>query len=267
MTKELSGKIALITGAAMGMGEATARRMAELGAKVVLGDIQFETAQAVAAEIGDAAFAVRLDVSLEADWENALSVAQERFGPVNVLVNNAGILVTAPVLDTTNAQFDRLIGVNLLGPFLGLRAAGRVMAENGGGVVVNIGSVVATLPTETLSVYAATKGAVAALTKVAAMELGPKGIRLCLVRPGSIATPMSGPVNQENTFTQVLALGRIGRASEVADVVAFVASDRASYITGSEIVVDGGWLAGRYGAEVAGAEMLLKSRSGADSPE
>lgn len=257
--KELAGKIALISGAAQGIGAATARRMAELGAKVVLGDIRTEQVEALAASIGEAALAVTLDVSKEADWLAALDAAASRFGAVSILVNNAGIIETAAVIDTTDDQFNRLIDVNLRGPFLGIRTVGRAMSEAGQGVIVTVGSVVATTPTETLGVYAATKGAVASMTKVAAMELGPKGVRLVVVRPGSIATPMSGPNPEEGVFPKVLALGRIGQPSEIADAIAFAASDRASYITGTDIIVDGGWSAGRYGAEVVGAEMLLKS--------
>ena len=265
MNDELQGKVALITGAAQGIGEATARRMAALGAKVVLGDVQEDKVAAVAAEMGDAALSVRLDVSCEADWIAALGRTKERFGRIDILVNNAGILETTAVIDTSDAQFDRLININLRGTFLGIRTIGREMAANGGGAIVNLGSVVATTPTETLGVYAATKGGVASLTKVAAMELGPKGVRVCLVRPGSIATPMAGPDAPNGLFPRVLAAGRIGRAEDIADAIAFVASDRAAYITGSDIVVDGGWSAGRYGLEVVGAEALLKSSAEADS--
>jgi 3alpha(or 20beta)-hydroxysteroid dehydrogenase len=261
MNGELAGKVVLISGAAQGIGEATARRMAELGAKVILGDVNSKKAAAVAAEIGDAAISVCLDVSKEDDWIDALRVARERFGPVNVLVNNAGVIEMTPVIETTDAQFDRLISVNLRGSFLGLRTAGREMADHGGGVIVNVGSVVATTPVETLGVYAATKGAVASLTKVAAMELGPKGVRVCVVRPGQIATPMNGPDPEAGLFPRVLASGRIGRASDVAEVIAFAASDRAAYITGTDLVVDGGWSAGRYAMEVAGAEAALRSAS------
>lgn len=259
MSKELAGKVALVSGAARGIGEATARRFAELGAKVVLGDVLVDQASAVAGEIGPDAIAVRLDVSKEPDWTAALEAANQAFGPVTILVNNAGILDTTPILDTTDAQFDRLINVNLRGAFLGIRTVGRAMVEQGGGAIVNIGSVVATNPMETLGVYSATKGAIASLTRVAAMELGPKGVRVCVVRPGSIATPMGGPAVEEGLFPRALALGRIGRASEVADAVAFAASDRASYITGTEIIVDGGWSAGRYTQEVIGVEALLRS--------
>ena len=261
MDRELTGKIALVSGAARGIGEATARRLAELGAKVVLGDVLDEQAAAVAAEIGASAAATRLDVSREADWDSALELARERFGPINVLVNNAGVMDLAPVIETTDAQFDRMLNTNLRGTFLGIRAGGREMVANGGGVIVNIGSVVATNPTETLGVYASTKGAVASLTRVAAMELGPQGVRVCVVRPGSIATPMAGPDVEKGLFPRVLALGRIGRPSDVADAVAFAASDRASYITGTDIIVDGGWSAGRYGLEVVGAESYLRSTS------
>ena len=261
MNEELTGKIALISGGAQGIGEATARRMAELGAKVVVGDILWERACAVAAEIGDAAMAVRLDVSKESDWIEAGRLAREKFGPVNVLVNNAGVMETAAIIDTTDAQFDRLIAVNLRGPFLGIRTIGRDMAENGGGAIINVGSVVATTPVETLGVYGATKGAIASLTKVAAMELGPKGVRVCVIRPGQIATPMSGPNADEVLFPRVLAAGRIGQPIDIAEVIAFAASDRAAYVTGTDIVVDGGWSAGRYAMEVVGAETVLKSSS------
>lgn len=266
MNDELAGKIALVTGAAQGIGEATARRMAELGAHVVLADVDVDRAKAVAQEIGDMAVAVRLDVSQEEDWVDALKAARERFGQVNVLVNNAGVIEAVSVIDTTDAQFDRLIGVNLRGTFLGIRTVGREMVISGGGAIVNVGSVVSTNPCESLGVYAATKGAVASLTKVAAMELGPNGVRLCVVRPGSIATPMAGPDAPANLFNRALALGRIGQPDEVADAIAFAASDRASYMTGSEIVVDGGWTAGRYALEMAGVESLLAADPLAASP-
>ncbi|MFF1933747.1 SDR family NAD(P)-dependent oxidoreductase [Streptomyces sp. NPDC058228] len=261
MDGELTGKIALVTGAARGIGEATARRLAELGAKVVLADVLLEEAAAVAADIGDEAIAVRLDVSKESDWTDAFRVARENFGPINVLVNNAGVLEAVPVIDTSDEQFERVVSVNLRGTFLAIRSAGREMSASGGGAIVNVGSVIATHPTETLGVYAATKGAIASLTRVAAMELGPSGVRLCVVRPGSIATPMSGPDAEDAVFPRVLAAGRIGRPSDIADAIAFAASDRASYITGSEITVDGGWSAGRYGLEAAGAQSLLEATS------
>ena len=261
MEGELAGKIALVTGAARGIGAATARRMAELGAKVVLCDVQIDEAKAVAADIGDAAIAVRLDVSKESDWSAALTAAHDAFGPANVVVNNAGVMETVSVIDTTDEQFDRMIGVNFRGTFLGIRTAGRAMAQTGGGVIVNVGSVVATTPCETLGVYAGTKGAIASLTKVAAMELGQRGVRLCVVRPGSIATAMAAPDAEADPFYRVLALGRVGQASEVGDVIAFAASDRASYITGTEIIVDGGWTAGRYATEVVGAQTVLGSKA------
>ncbi|MGW3690041.1 SDR family NAD(P)-dependent oxidoreductase [Streptomyces sp. NPDC005125] len=257
--RELADRIALVTGAASGIGAATARRLAELGAMVVCADVQFEEAATVASDIGDAAIAISLDVAKEPQWIGAFAAARSAFGPVNLLVNNAGVMEAAPVVDTTDSQFERLIDVNFRGPFLGMRTAGREMAASGGGVIVNVGSVVATTPTESLGVYAGTKGGVAALSKVAAMELGPKGVRVCVVRPGTIATPMSGPDAEDAAFHRVLALGRIGRASEVADAIAFAASDRASYMTGTEITVDGGWTAGRYATEVTSAQTVLEA--------
>ncbi|MFJ7496100.1 SDR family NAD(P)-dependent oxidoreductase [Streptomyces sp. NPDC097727] len=252
-------KTVVVSGAARGIGAATARGMAELGAMVICADVLFEEAAAVAWEIGDAAIAVSVDVSQEPQWKGAFAAARSAFGPVNILVNNAGVMETASVVDTTDEQFDRLIGVNFRGPFLGIRTAGREMTSTGGGVIVNVGSVVATTPVERLGVYAAAKSGIAAQTKVAAMELGPKGVRLCVVRPGTVATPMSGPDTADDPFHRVLALGRIGQASEVADAIAFAASDRASYITGTENTVDGGWTAGRYALEVAGAKSDLEA--------
>lgn len=257
MDAELAGKVALITGAARGIGEATARRMAQLGAQVVVADVLVDEAKAVAEGIGDAAIAVHLDVTKEADWVAALAAAESAFGRVTVVVSNAGVIETVAITETTDEQFERLVAVNLRGPFLGIRVAGKHMAERGGGVIVNVGSVVATNPCETLGVYAATKGAVASMSRVAAMELGPQGVRVCVVRPGSIATPMAGPDAGDSPFNKVLAAGRIGEPIDIAEVIAFVASDRAAYVTGSEILVDGGWAAGRYALEIAGVSSLL----------
>ncbi|MEU6087112.1 glucose 1-dehydrogenase [Streptomyces sp. NPDC047085] len=257
MDGELAGRVALVTGAAGGIGEATARRLAALGAQVVCADVRFAEAAVVASEIGDAAIAINLDVTEQAQWNGAFAAARSAFGPVNILVNNAGVMPCASIADTTDEDFERVVDVNFRGPFLGMRTAGREMPETGGGVIVNVGSVVATTPVETLGVYAATKGGIAAMSKVAAMELGPKGVRVCVVRPGTIATPMSGPEAPEAPFNRVLALGRIGYASDIADAIAFAASDRASYLTGTEITVDGGWTAGRYAAEVVGAGASL----------
>lgn len=259
MDAELTGKVALITGAARGIGEATARRMAELGAQVVVADVLVDEAKSVAADIGDAAIGLRLDVTSESDWAEALVLAEKTFGRINVVVSNAGVIETVAITDTSDEQFDRLVAVNLRGPFLGIRIAGKHMAERGGGVIVNVGSVVATTPIETLGAYAATKGGVASLSRVAAMELGPQGVRVCVVRPGSIATPMAHPDAVDDPFNKVLAAGRIGQPIDIAEVIAFVASDRAAFVTGSEIIVDGGWSAGRYALEVAGAATVVRA--------
>lgn len=246
---ELSGRVALITGAARGVGEAIARRFAEEGASVIVGDVRGHELKAVAADVG--ARACRLDVTSQADWDAAVELAISEFGRLDVLVNNAGVMDVVGLTDATPEHFDRIMSVNLLGCLLGVRTAGRVMADAGRGSIVNIGSVVATNPCEGLGVYAASKAGIAALTKVAAMELGRAGVRVNVVRPGGVNTEMGAPGGQAPAFYARMALGRIGEPADVAQVVAFVASDRASYMTGGDVLVDGGWTAGRYAAEMA----------------
>lgn len=249
VSQELAGQVALITGAAGGVGAALARRFDELGASVILADVRAEEAAAVAASTSGRA--CRLDVSDEADWDAAVDLAVSEFGRLDVLVNNAGVLGAVELLDADAEHFQHTVSVNLFGCLLGIRTAGRVMAAAGRGCIVNIGSVVATNPCEGLGVYAATKAGIGALTKVAAMELGSRGVRVNVVRPGGIDTEMGAPGGRPPAFYARMALGRIASPAEVAEVVAFVASDRASYMTGGEILVDGGWTAGRYAAEMA----------------
>ena len=252
---ELSGRVAFVTGAASGVGAAIARRLVANGASVIAGDVRYDDVRALAADIG--ARACRLDVTAQADWDAAVGLAVSEFGRLDVLVNNAGVMEVVGLTDATPEHVDRTLSVNLLGCVLGIRTAGRVMSEAGGGSIVNIGSVVATTPCEGLGVYAASKAGIAALTKVAAMELGPAGVRVNVVRPGGVDTEMGAPGGIHPPFYARMALGRIGGPAEIAEVVAFVASERASYMTGGEVLVDGGWTAGRYAAEmdapVAGA--------------
>ena len=245
MAGRLDGKVAIITGAARGQGAAEARMFAAEGAQVVLGDVLDAEGEAVAAEIGAAARYVHLDVTSEADWAAAVAAA-EAMGPLNVLVNNAAILVFTSIADTTLEEYRRVIEVNQVGTFLGIRSAIAPMERAGGGSIVNISSIDGIGSKNALVSYSSSKGAVRAMTKTAALELGQSGIRVNSVHPGGVFTPMVGdvPIDILDLGHQHLPLRRIGRVEEIASMVLFLASDEASYCTGGEFVVDGGWLAG-----------------------
>ena len=249
----LDGKVALISGAARGQGEAEARLFVEEGARVVLGDVLDDRGEVVAKELGDAARYVRLDVRDEASWGAAVSLAESEFGPLSVLVNNAGIFRVSALVDTPVEQFREVVEVNQLGPFLGMKAVVPSMVNAGGGSIVNISSTngLGGFP-HTVS-YTATKWAVRGMTKTAAMELGPLGIRVNSIHPGGVDTEMIRPENLgslaaepdalDNRFGD-LPLRRVGQPIEIARLALFLASDESSYSTGSEFVADGGMLAG-----------------------
>lgn len=245
----LVGKVALVTGAARGQGAAEAHLFAELGASVVVADVLTDEAAVVASELGNASIAVKLDVTSEEDWQAAVQATIARFGKLDVLVNNAGIVFFAPMTETTAADYRRVIEVNQVGVFLGMRSVVGAMAQAGGGSIVNISSVEGLIGTPGLSAYTASKFAVRGMTKVAALELASLGIRVNSVHPGFIDTPMlqdpkvvaSGAVEMMRTK---IPLARIAEPREVAALVAFLASDMSSYCTGSEFVVDGGFTAG-----------------------
>jgi 3alpha(or 20beta)-hydroxysteroid dehydrogenase len=242
----LAGKVAIITGAGRGQGAAEARRFAAEGAKVVLTDVLDTETKAVAQEIGDGAIALTHDVSSEADWATVVHTATETFGAVDILVNNAAVYWTRPLTDEPIADFERLLRVNLIGALLGLQAVVPAMQARGGGSIVNISSRAGASGMYGHGAYGMSKWALRGMTQTAAIELGPFGIRVNAVLPGSIDTAML-PVAKED-FTERFAdlpLGRVGTANEVADAVVFLASDEASYLTGSELRVDGGLAAGR----------------------
>lgn len=245
MGGRLDGKVAIITGAARGQGAAEARLFAAEGARVVLADVLDDEGQAVAAEIGDAARYVHLDVSSEGDWDAAIAAA-EAMGPLTTLVNNAGILRFTSIADTTLDEYMLVIRINQVGTFLGMRAAIEPMRRAGGGSIVNISSIDGIGSKNGLVSYSSSKGAVRAMTKTGALELGQWGIRVNSVHPGGVWTPMIGdvPPEQFDMGHMQLPLQRAGRADEIATMVLFLASDEASYCTGGEFVVDGGWLAG-----------------------
>lgn len=242
------GKVIIITGAARGQGEAHARRFAAEGARVVLGDVLDEAGRAVAADIGDAARYVHLDVSSESDWSAAVATAVEFGGRLDVLVNNAAIIAPSAIEDTSLEQYMAVINVNQVGCFLGMRSVVGPMRDSGGGSIVNISSIDGIASKNGLVSYTASKFAIRGMTKTAAMEFGRHGIRVNSVHPGGVNTIMGNPIDHpalEIEPYRMQAIARIGYPDEIAAAVTFLASDEASYITGTELVVDGGWLTGR----------------------
>lgn len=237
----LAGKVAIITGAAQGMGAAHAKLFVENGAKVVLTDLNEEKGQAFAAELGENALFVKQNVASEEDWATVIAKAEEAFGPVNVLVNNAGITMAKNMLDVTVEEYRRIVEINQVSVFLGMKTVAPSMAKAGGGSIVNISSMNG-LVAGAIG-YTDTKFAVRGMTKAAAINLAPMGIRVNSVHPGVIATPM---IVQEDTkavveeFAKAIPLKRLAQSEEVSNMVLFLASDDSSYSTGSEFVIDGG---------------------------
>ena len=237
----LEGKVAIITGAAQGMGAAHAKLFIEEGAKVVLTDLNEEKGQQTAAELGDNAIFVKQNVTSEEDWKSVVDKAVEAFGKVDVLVNNAGITMAKSILDMTLSDYRKIVEINQVSVFLGIKAVAPAMIEGGKGSIVNISSMNGLVGGAVG--YTDTKFAVRGITKAAALELSRKGIRVKSVHPGVIATPM---VVQEDTkaaveeFSKHIPIGRVAEPSEVSNLVLYLASDESSYSTGSEFVIDGG---------------------------
>ncbi|MDJ0853461.1 MAG: glucose 1-dehydrogenase [Myxococcota bacterium] len=253
MAGRLDGKVALISGAARGMGESHARYFVAEGAQVVLGDLLDEEGGKLAAELGDAAIYTHLDVTDEASWQAAVALAQERFGRLDVLINNAGILRFAPLELTELEEFESVVKVNQTGTFLGMKTAIPALRAAGGGSIVNISSIAGMHGIPGVTSYAASKYAVRGMTKVAALELGEAGIRVNSVHPGGVNTPMvQRPAEEDGRLEDMdnprfhqQPIARIGRPQEISELVLWLASDASSYCTGSEFVVDGGATAGR----------------------
>lgn len=259
----LDGKVAIVTGAARGMGEAEARLFAAEGAKVVVADVLDDDGRNLVAELGEGARYVHLDVTDEASWQQALRTTVEAFGTPDVLVNNAGILVFGSLLTTERADFDRALTVNLVGPFLGMKVVGAAMVEAGRGSIVNISSTGGMVGMSYLPAYTSSKWGLRGLTKTAAIEFGPRGVRVNSIHPGGVATVMGGAAAHvlseppapgqldpdpalaavdERTLNQPIR--RTGRPIEIARLALYLASDESSYCTGGEFVADGGSIAG-----------------------
>jgi 3alpha(or 20beta)-hydroxysteroid dehydrogenase len=239
----LNGKVAIITGGAQGQGASAARAFVAEGAKVVIADIVDDVGKELADELGESAYYRRLDVSNEDDWTSAVAEAVETFGTVNVLVNNAGILHFSELTKTSLADYERVIRVNQFGTFLGMRAVADVMIEAGGGSIVNASSIEGLGGMPFLIAYSASKFAIRGMTKVAAMELGPKKVRVNSVHPGMIDTGMTRVHGGDDAMkwgASRVALKRVGTPEDVAGLYVFLASDESAYCTGSEFVCDGG---------------------------
>ena len=247
----LAGKVALISGGARGMGAAEARLFAREGARVVIADILEAEGRGLEADIkakgGEAVF-IRLDVTSEADWQTAVETAVSRFEKLNVLVNNAGIGGGGRIEDTTVEEWTRMMDINAKGVFLGTKAAIPAMRRAGGGSIVNISSQLGLVGMDISSPqYQASKGAVRLLTKSTAIQYAREGIRANSVHPGPIVTAMTerrrADPAQRQLMVSRIPLGRYGEPDEVAYGVLYLASDESSFVTGSELVIDGGWTA------------------------
>ena len=255
---DLRGKVAIVTGAKQGMGRTHALTLARAGAKVVLADISQEGCQLVVDEIkkerGEA-LAVKCDVSQKAEVDNLIQKTLQAFGKIDILVNNAGICPFKPFLELTEEEFKKVIDINLKGYFLCAQAAAKEMAKNppvgGRGSIVNIASIAmgqVGVGFQGLTHYCASKGGIVAMAEAMSLELAPLGIRVNTISPGAIDTPMAASIKQDaktfETFMAKVPLHRMGRPEEISNAVLFLASDESSYMTGSVVVVDGGWLAG-----------------------
>lgn len=248
---DLTGKVAIVTGASSGMGRATALALANQGAKVVVTARRMDRLEALSAEIksrGKEALPIQMDVTKKADIQHAVDETVKEFGTVDILVNNAGALDYSPFLDMAEEKWDLIIDTNLKGYFLMAQAAAKVMAKAKSGRIVNIASIASGgvgVGIPMLAHYCASKGGIVALTEALAMELGQYNIRVNAIGPGGIETEMTKGTTPDQVagMTARLAIKRLGKPEEIAAAVVYLVSDEASYTTGATLYVDGGWLA------------------------
>jgi 3alpha(or 20beta)-hydroxysteroid dehydrogenase len=242
----LDSSVAIITGGARGQGAAEARLFVNEGAHVLIGDVLVAEGEQLAHDLGPQARFFPLDVSSPQDWSAAAEVA-EQLGPVKVLVNNAAIHWLRPLKDENLIDFQRMLTVNLAGPFLGMQAVRELMARSGGGSIINVSSIAGLTGFSSHGAYGASKWGLRGLTKTAALEFAPEKIRVNSVHPGAVSTIMAGETSDPGRFDRV-PLRRSAEPWEIAQLVLFLASDASAYITGTELTIDGGASAGIHAA-------------------
>lgn len=255
--ERLAGKTCLVTGGARGIGEGIVRRFVAEGAQVLITDVLEDAGQKLAAELGNSAAFTTLDVTSSGDWDKALSLAEETFGHLDVLVNNAGILKFARLDDLAEEDIRQIINVNLIGTIIGSQAAIPFIERAGGGSIINMSSADGISGANGLTAYCASKFGVRGFTKALALELGPRGIRVNSIHPGGILTPMANPTDiPRETYDKgywIYPAQRSGAAEDIGAAAAYLASDDAAYCYGTELSVDGGLNAGHYYMGMPGA--------------
>jgi 3alpha(or 20beta)-hydroxysteroid dehydrogenase len=256
----LNGKVALVTGGARGIGEGIVRRFVAEGARVMITDVLESEGQALADELGQAF--MRLDVASRAEWDSAIAATEARFGRLDSLVNNAGVIVFKKLDDLSEAEIRRIIDINLVGTILGAQAAIPALERAGGGTIINMSSADGIAGANSLTAYCASKFGVRGFTKALALELGPRGIRVNSIHPGGIVTPLSNPGNvpreQYDQGFRIYPAQRAGDPHDIGAAAAYLASDDASYCMGTELLVDGGLVAGHYYAAMPGAPEAMQ---------
>ena len=250
--QDLSGKVALITGGARGIGQAVARLFVAQHATVIVADLLELEGESLAAELGPAAHFRLLDVTDEADWIGAVGATSERFGGVDILVNCAGILVVAPIVELDRRVYEKVLQINLVGTFLGIKHVARAIRERGGGSIINLSSTEGLQGSSFMGAYASSKWGVRGLTKVAAMELGPWNIRVNSLHPGPVNTPMVNPQGrpadelESLSMLDLMPIRRVAEPVEIAYACLYLASDASAFVTGAEIAIDGGLSLGMF---------------------
>ena len=255
--QRLTGKTALVTGGARGIGEGIVRRFVAEGAHVMISDVLVTEGEALALELGEATAFIRQDVADRAGWDDAIAATEKTFGKLDILVNNAGVIVFKKLDDLSEAEMRRIIDINLMGTMFGTQAAIPALERAGGGSIINMSSADGISGANSLTAYCASKFAVRGFTKAAALELGPRNIRVNSIHPGGIVTPLSNPTNvpreQYDKGFRIYPAQRAGDPSDIGAAAAYLASDDAAFCMGTELSVDGGLNAGHYYMAMPGA--------------